>query len=536
MIPVDRILYQGRIYTQPHATALAIWGERILAVGQDHEILPLATANTRLENLNGRVVWPGLTDAHIHWEHTAKALQSVDLFQVPSKAEALARLHAGMDRLQAGEWLIGRGWFQELWLDNQQDFPTAANLDSFTGATPAYLTGKSGHVAWVNSAALRLAGITSATPDPDGAKIGRDEHGHPNGLLFEWGAMNLVAALIPKLSAERLAELMHDLQQHAWACGLTGIHDYDDPSCMVALQLLRERGNLGLRVVKHINQAFIESAYHVGLRTHFGDDWIRIGALKLFADGALGPRTALMIEPYDGEPDNYGVRVLDQETMVELASRASQLGLPTTIHAIGDRAVHEVLEVFEAVRAQEAQAGIPRAARRHRIEHVQIVHPDDMGRLGQLDIIAGMQPIHAASDWSMAERFWGGRTRYSYTWKSQLKAGAVLAFGSDSPIDHFDPRMGLFTAVTRRDMAGNPEGGWHPQECLSLAEALQAYTLGAAYAAGMEDRLGQLRAGFLADLIILDQDPFAQPAEALLELPIVGTMVGGQWRYQEFDT
>lgn len=538
MIAPDRILYNAAIYTQdaaiPAASALAILGERIVAVGSDQDILALGGPTTQLDDLAGRVVWPGLTDAHIHWEASAKALHTVDLFQVPSKAEALARIQAQLAKLQAGEWLLGRGWFQELWLDNNQDFPNAADLDAVTGSTPAYLGGKSGHVAWVNSAALKLAGITAQTPDPIGSKIGRDAAGQPNGLLFEAGAMDLVANLIPKVTPERLADWMDELQQLAWRCGLTGIHDYDDPSCMVALQILRERGDLGLRVVKHINQAWIESAHHVGIRANFGDDWLRIGALKLFSDGALGARSARMIQPYDGEPDNYGVEVLDKETMLELASNASRLGLPTTIHAIGDKAVHDVLDVFEAVRQQEVEAGIPREARRHRIEHVQIVHPQDLGRLGELGIIAGMQPIHQASDWKMAERFWGKRARYSYAWKTQLEAGAVLAFGSDAPIDPYDPRLGLYTAITRRDSDNQPDGGWYPEECITLEQALHAYTIGAAYAADMDDRLGQLKTGYLADLIVLERDPFAISPDELRTLPILGTMVGGSWRYRGF--
>ena len=255
-----------------------------------------------------------------------------------------------------------------------------------------YLGAKSGHAAWVNSAALRAAGITDTTPNPPGGSILRDAGGRATGILLEAPAMNLVYTLIPEPTPEQVAGWMGAAQQLAWQAGLTAIHDYDDQSCLVALQILRERGELGLRVVKNINDPFIEHAHALGLRWGFGDTWLRIGGLKIYADGALGPRTALMIEPYENEPDNTGIAVTDKEEMFELVSRASAAGLPSTIHAIGDRAVHDVLDVYEQVRREEAARGVPPQTLRHRIEHVQLIHPDDIHRLAELSVIASMQP------------------------------------------------------------------------------------------------------------------------------------------------
>jgi predicted amidohydrolase YtcJ len=300
------------------------------------------------------------------------------------------------------------------------------------------------------------------------------------------------------------------------------------------LQILRERGDLSIRVLKHVNQAWLSAAIDSGMRQNFGDDWIRIGALKLFSDGALGPKTALMIDPYEGEPDNYGIAVVDKEEMIELVSRASANGLQSTVHAIGDRAVHDVLDVYEHVRAEEKARGEDPSTRRHRIEHVQIIHPQDLDRLAELDIIASMQPIHATSDMVTADRYWGERTKYAYNPRVQLDRGVRLAFGSDSPVEPFDPFKGIHAAITRQ-RNGLPENGWHPSARLTLDETLIGFTQGPAYAAHMEDRLGKLAEGYLADLIVLDRDIYAIDTDEILDITVLGTMVDGEWRYRDFE-
>ncbi|RMG83298.1 MAG: hypothetical protein D6712_13220 [Chloroflexi bacterium] len=328
--------------------------------------------------------------------------------------------------------------------------------------------------------------------------------------------------------------MMLEAQQLALASGLTGFHDYDGPDCFAALQILRQRGKLSMRVVKNINLEWIHHAQELGLRWGFGDEWLRIGGLKIFADGALGPRTAYMIEPYEGEPDNYGIATIDKEEMTEAVSKASLAGIPSTIHAIGDRAVHDVLDVYEVVRKQESQRGVSSKQMRHRIEHVQLIHPDDRYRLAELDIIASMQPIHATSDYDMAQSYWGERSRWAYNARLQLDAGVVVAFGSDSPVEPFHPFKGIHAAVTRRRPDGSPgPDGWYPELRLSLDEALRAYTQGPAYAAGLEHKLGKLAPGYLADLVVLDRDIYTIPAMELLEVEVIATMVGGVWRHGE---
>lgn len=535
---IDTILYNGNIITldnnQARVSAIAISFGRIVALGSDHDVLNIAQPNTVKHNLNGKTVIPGLIDAHLHFEWISRSLASVDLYEVPSKEEALNRIATFSEQHPDHEWILGRGWSQDLW--EEDIFPTANDLDPITGNRPAYFSAKSGHAGWANSVALRLAGITADTSDPDGGQILRNEQGNPTGALLET-AMELVVNVLPELNSNQLADQMKIAHDQMLSVGLVGFHDYDEPSSMSALQVLRERGDLSMRVLKHVKQEWLDHALELGIRTNFGDDWIRIGAVKIFADGALGPRTAYMFEPYIGEPDNYGMTVVDKEEMVELVSKASAAGLPSTIHAIGDKAVHDVLDVYEHVRKEEAARGEMPSQRRHRIEHVQIIHPDDKHRLAELDVIASMQPIHATSDWDRAERFWGkDRIQWAYNARLQIDLGAVVAFGSDAPVEPFRPFEGLYSAVARRQPNGSPSPeGWLPELKLTVDEALRGYTLGPAYAAGMEDRQGKLGYGFYADLLVLDRDPYETVGEELLHTGVLATMVDGVWRYGGID-
>lgn len=531
----ERILFNGNIYTQdkqqPYVTALAISGGRIIASGLDEDILPLATPNTIMQNMEKHTIIPGLADAHIHWQWTSRSLYEVDVFEVPTSHHAAQRIGEVASNTPDGEWITGYGWSQEFWPD--KTFPNASILDAVAPNNPVYLRSKSAHAVWVNSMALKISGIDRDTPDPDGGKIGRDADGNPDGMLFE-NASQLVFQHITHPSVETIADQMREAQKLALASGLTSIHDYDGPKCFEALQLLHQKGDLHLRVVKNINAPHISHAYHLGMRWGFGDDWLRLGGLKIFADGALGPRTALMIDAYENDPENFGIRVTTKDEMYALVSEASRRGFPSTIHAIGDLAVRDVLDVYEKVRKEESQRGILPNERRHRIEHLQLIHPDDVKRLAELDIIASMQPIHATSDWRMADMYWGERSKLAYNARVQLDQGVTVAFGSDSPIDPFDPLPNIYSAVARRRPDGTPsDEGWYPENRLTIQEAIYGFTVAPAYAAGMEDRLGRLKADYLADLVVLDRDIFSIPAEELLDVGVLATMVGGEWRYEE---
>ena len=515
-----KLIYNARIYTlnpaQETASALLIERGEIIAVGGDE----LLDARAEKFDLGGRVVLPGLTDAHIHLQHYALGLQKIDC-ETPTLEECLRRVAERVKTTKEGEWVLGHGWNQNEW----GTWPSVRDLDSIAPNHPVYLTAKSLHAAWANTAALKLAGITVSTPNPENGEIQRDERGQPTGILLE-SAMELVSAKIPQPSVEAVAESIRAAQPILWKMGLTGVHDFDRRVCFMALQQLHTRGELKLRVVKTIPVEDLDHAHELGLRSGFGDDWLRIGNVKAFMDGALGPRTAAMFQPYLNEPENRGILNMDGEHLFELARRAADVGLAMTVHAIGDRANHEVLDAYEQLRGYEREHELSHL--RHRIEHVQVLHPDDAARLSALNVIASMQPIHATSDMHMADRYWGERSRLAYAWRTQLSHGARLAFGSDAPVESPNPFLGLVAAVTRQ-RAGESGESWIPEEKLTMREAVEAYTIGAAYAAGMESRLGTLSAGCLADLIVLEKDPFACPAEELLFMQSSATMVGGEW-------
>ena len=526
------ILHNAHLTTldpdRPSASALAINGERVVAVGGGE--LPDSFPFAQKQDLGGRYLLPGLTDAHIHLQHYALGLQKIDC-ETSTLEECLRRVAERARLTPPGEWLLGHGWNQNAWPDAPSNgFPSAADLDRIAPHHPVYLTAKSLHAGWANSAALEAAGITLNTPDPKDGVLQRDASGRLTGILLE-SAMKLVSEAIPKPGVDEIAAAIAAAQPILWKMGLTGVHDFDGRDCFAALQTLHGRGDLRLRVTKSIPLDLLPQAAALGLRSGFGDDWLRIGSVKAFMDGALGPRTAAMFQPYEREAENRGILNMDSEELFEHSRLAAESGLGMAVHAIGDRANHEVLEAFARLRQFERERGLP--PRRHRIEHVQLLHPADARRLAELDVIASMQPIHATSDLEMADRYWGGRAALSYAWRTQLEAGARLAFGSDAPVESPNPFWGLRAAVTRRRADGAPgPNGWRGEQRLSLAEALSGFTTGAAFAAGMEDRLGRLAPGFYADLIMLEEDLFTRHPDSLLELRPVAVMVGGDWAWQ----
>jgi predicted amidohydrolase YtcJ len=482
-------------------------------------------------DLNGRCVLPGLVDAHVHFEGFALSLQRVNLAVTADLDEALDRIAARVAEQEAGVWLEGRGWNQTNWPGGA--FPTSADLDKIVAHRPVYLSHKSGHAAWVNGLALKIADITAETADPPGGQIQRDEQGRPTGILFET-AMGLVGDNIPRATEEQVIVAMRQAQDYCFRAGLTGVHDFDGRRCFRALQSLHLNNELSLRIVKNIPVRWLDYATGVGLKSGFGDDVLWIGGVKIFADGALGPRTAAMLAPYEGEPANRGIVVTDKEEMYGYASKASASGLSVTVHAIGDRANHDILDVYEAVRREEA-GRVAGPVLRHRIEHVQIVHPADFSRLASLNVIASMQPIHATSDMEMADRYWGDRNQNSYAWRTVKNTGAVLAFGSDAPVDPIEPLKGIYASVSRRRPDGSPGSeGWYPEQKLTMAETIEAFTMGAAYAANREGRLGSIEAGKWADLTILNRDIYMIPEDEIPAVEVTGTVIGGSFKFRNF--
>lgn len=525
-----RILYNARVRTlnpaQPFVSALAVDAGRIAAAGEDQELLEAYPWAER-EDLAGRTVWPGLTDAHLHMQFYGQALQQVDC-ETETRAECVWRVGERAKRTPPGQWLRGHGWNQNNW---PEGFGTAADLDAAAPDVPVYLTAKSYHAGWVNSAALRAMGVNANTPDPAGGKIVRDAAGQPTGLLLE-NAMQLAVNAIPAPTPAQLVAALEHAQQTLLQMGITAVHDFDGSDCFAALQILQAQDRLRLRVLKGIRLEMLQHAAEVGLRSGFGNDFLRVGAIKLFADGALGPHTAAMLQPYEDEPNNNGMLLLDHEEILEHGQLAARHGLSLAIHAIGDRANHEVLLAYEQLRAFEQEQGLPRL--RHRIEHVQVLHPQDYGRLAALDVIASVQPIHATSDMHMVDRSWGARGAGAYAFRTLIDHGTRVCFGSDAPVESPNPFLGLHAAVTRRRSDGSPaEEGWYPGQRLHLEEALRGFTSGAAYAAGLEHQAGTLAPGYHADLIVLPCDPFASAPQELYQVKPQATMVGGSWAWQE---
>jgi len=525
-----KLLYNAHIYTQdesqPTASAIVIDRERIIAVG-DADVLSSQYPNAEKQDMGGRVILPGLTDAHIHFKHYSEALQKIEC-ETATKDECLKRVSERVKNTKPGEWVLGHGWNQNTW----GEWPTAKELDGVAPNNPVYLTAKSLHAGLVNTPAMKLMNLTAQTPDPQNGQIQRDESGEATGVLLEEPAMDLANNVIPAPTLSEIMSAMEHAQTVLWKMGVTGIHDFDRRESFMALQMLHAHHKLKLRVLKNMPVELLDQVYAVGLRAGFGDDMLRIGNIKVFMDGALGPHTAAMFQPYVNEEENRGILNMDGEELFEHGRKAVQAGLGMTVHAIGDRANHEVLNAYEQLRKYETENNLPH--RRHRIEHVQVLHPDDLNRLGKMDIVASMQPIHAISDMKMADDFWGTvRAKYSYAWRTQLDNGARLAFGSDAPVELPNPFLGLHAAVTRRRADGSYGGdGGYAEQKLSMAEAWDAYTIGPAYAAYMEDRLGRLAPNYIADLIVLDKDPFTCDPDELLTMQSSATMVNGEWVYE----
>jgi predicted amidohydrolase YtcJ len=525
-----KILFNANIHTmdpkRPTVSALLIDQGRVLASGSDQEIFSLAAPQTEKEDLNGKTVWPGLTDAHMHLEAYALSLKFVNC-ETETLEKCLQLVAERARQTPAGSWIEGWGWNQNVW---KNGFPTAADLDRVAPHHLVSLQAKSGHAMWLNSLALQKANINANTPDPAGGLIQRDSKNQPTGILFE-NAIELISSVTPEPDENELVNLFLDAQTSLWKMGVTGLHDMDQRRSFVTLQKLNKEGKLALRVIKSIPEQNFHQAVAVGLRTGFGDDFLRIGSLKLFADGALGPQTAAMLHPYEGSKDDVGILLLDAEQVFEYGQEASRNGISLAIHAIGDRANHEVLDGYAHLREFEKQNQLPFL--RHRIEHVQLLHEKDIQRMSSLQVIASMQPLHATSDMIISDHHWGNRSITAYAWETLRQNGACLAFGSDAPVEIPNPFYGLHAAVTRRRTDGTPgPEGWYPQLRMSLQTALEGYTIGAAYAGGVEDRLGRLAPGYLADLILLDHDPFTMPPQDLFKIQPSATMVAGRWVYR----
>jgi predicted amidohydrolase YtcJ len=492
--------------TLPVARALAIAGDRIAGGIGTHET---ALASPDRVDLAGRCVLPGLNDAHVHFPTWALAQRQVRLEGTASLDEALQRVAAATKEIPPGRWLRGMGWRAGDWSPPTE--PTKEALDRVTGDTPTALMARDYHSLWLNSAALALA---NGDLEVDGGVVVRNERGEPTGVLREECAWHFRDTHV-RPTEDEMIDASREGVRIAIARGVTAVHDKDGwLGALGVWQRLREEGSLNLRVWQSIPADQVDELADLHVRSGFGDDLVRIGYLKTFMDGTLGSQTARML-------DGTGVQITSREQLVEIIRRGAQAGLPVAVHAIGDLANREALDAFEETRAEWQPLGL-----RHRIEHAQLLTTEDLPRFAELGVAASVQFSHAPSDRDLADRFWVGKTGGAYAYRSLWDSGALLANGSDAPIEELDPWAGVCAGVLRTI---DGRGPWHPEQRLTLDEALQATTVNPAWLARDEHRRGKLLPGFLADLVVLDRDPYELEPEQVPEVQIVATMLGGRW-------
>ena len=556
MIHADALLINARLLTMSGraASSLAILGDRIIAVGDDRDVLSLRGPRTRIHDLGGRLAMPGFTDSHLHLAALARRFLHVDLTGVPSLAKALRKVGARARATPKGAWITGAGFDKNVWGDQ---FPTRHDLDRAAPDHPVALRSRDGHSVWVNSLALKVCGVTSRTKAPPGGVIRRDANGQPTGILHE-AAVGLVRASPafqqPQVGVRELRKALRFLLRQ----GITSAHVMGEAETFPLAQELRQRGELDLRLTCYRGVDALDDLIAAGIRSGFGDEWIRIGGIKLLVDGALGSQTAWMFRPYrkaaggaGSQPaDPCGVPVLYGKELRSIIRRATQAGLACAIHAIGDRANAEALEAIEEV---EGKAAGPSASLRvnvgtlrqaqgkpptipHRIEHAQILRPKDIPRFARLGVIASMQPCHILGDILPAERYWGRRSRWAYPIASLARAGVTIAFGSDAPVETSDPIEGIYAAVERRMLNGEPTGGWYrAEEGIGVMQALRGYTYGPAAATGEAGCKGKLAPGFLADMVVLSDDITRRRGRELLQAEVDMVFVGGRLRHRRVE-
>jgi len=541
-----KYFYNGNILTmnraQPRASHMLLMGDRVWQCSDEEAPLGLnyrepgfGTARRQMLNevefidLQGRTVLPGLVDAHCHFVWWALDLVKANLAPARSEQDCIEILRRHSGNVAPGEWILGFGWTQNLWTEPR--FPSKASLDAAFPNNPVFLSSKCGHVAWANSMALKIGEIASSTPDPSGGEIER-AHGEPTGILKET-ANWLVESRIGQASEERKFQALREGQQLAHSLGLTGLQTPEPLDTWGFLQRAHALGELTMRVNFWIPVAALEHLEALQVQHGLGSDRLRISAVKLFSDGSLGGRTALMYDPYEGEPDNFGICVTDRDAIRNATLRANRAGLPMAIHAIGDKAVDDVLAAYEAAAQELSTAGAPgtQAYRRNRIEHLQVFNPRDLERIRKLKPIASMQPVHLCTDMKPAEKFWGERSKLAYACRTLMEAGCPIVFGSDAPVESINPFHGLYVATSRCNMEGQPEGGWNSQEKLSLQESLGAYTINCAEASGQRAIIGDLAPGKIADFIVLEEDPFEISPTALRDMKPTATFSGGKCVY-----
>jgi len=520
-------LINGRIFTQtdeaPWAEALVAEGSTIRYVGENREARAAAGSHPEIIDLGGRLVLPGFIDNHTHFLEGGFHLQGLDLRPCRSRETFVATLQQNVAR-HGREWVTGGDWDEQSWIS--RELPHREWIDEATGTTPVFLRRFDGHMALANTAALQRAGISRATPEPSGGAIDRDpQTGEPTGILRD-AAMDLVFAVIPPQNEEAYDRALTVALDHARRHGITSIHDITLRPDLAAFQRMDERGRLSCRVYARLPIAETAWCIQNGVHAGSGSAYLRLGSLKAFADGSLGSRTALFFDPYTDDPSTAGLamEVVSSGQLRSWALEADRHGLQLSIHAIGDRAIDGILTLYEEIVRVN-----PRWDRRFRIEHAQHLRRSDLPRFRSMDVIVSAQPYHAIDDGVWAEhRIGAARLAGAFPFRTYMEHGVHVCFGSDWTVAPLDALAGIYAAVTRRTLDGHHPEGWIPEERVSVAQALRAYTLGGAYASFEEHTKGRIAPGYLADLVVLDRDLFAIDPAEIVEVTVQMTIVGGQ--------
>ena len=534
--PVDLIIVNGKVFTgdQSSAEAVAVQGNKVLRVGSNREIQRLARAQTTVVDAKGGSVLPGFNDAHLHLIGGGLALDQVSLGEADTLDALKKTIEAWTEANPAREWIRGRGWLYTVF---DTGLPTRQLLDQLVPDRPAYLVSYDGHTGWANSRALKVAGITRATPNPVNGVIVRDARGEPTGVLKE-AAMALMSQALPVPTREERLAAARAAIVEAHRVGVTSAQVAGGSAAdLEVLDELRRHGELTVRVYQALSvepdasPAELDALDEVHER--FEDDpLLKAGAVKLMADGVVETRTAAMLEPYAGTSDDRGQARTSPDALTELVTELDRRGWQVMTHAIGDAAIRETLDAYQAAAAANPP---PARGRRHRVEHVETPAPADVARFGKLGVVASLQPAHGFppdADDPWATNLGPERTARGWMSGSLARGGATIAFGSDWPVVDLDPLVGIFVAVNRTSREGEPEGGWLPGERLTLGEAIRAYTSGAAWASFDEQRKGTLEPDMLADIIILSEDIFALPPDRLLDAEVVMTIMDGKVVYR----
>ena len=532
-VVADQVFINGIVWTVdkalPQAEAVAVWKGRILKVGTDADVKALVGANTKVIDLKGRRVVPGFYDSHVHWLGGGLQLARVELKDAKDEAEFGKRLKEFDEKMPRDRWMLGGNW------DHDRTFgstlPTAEMLDKYVKNRPVFIRRYDGHMALANTAALKLARINADSKDPAGGVIGRLADGKtPSGVLKD-NAMDLVDKLIPEPADDEIAEAIRASLKAAAEVGVTSVQDMEGSSAEVRRKLLRtlqelaRRDELTCRIDVRWPISQQRDLAAIGVEANFGGDFVRIGGLKGFMDGSLGSSTAKMYEPFVNEPKNTGVYVTQPDVMRTLIRNADKAGHSVAIHAIGDQANGVLLDLFTEIMQQN-----PNRDRRFRIEHVQHLRASDYTRFKQLNVVASMQPFHVIDDgrWAVG-RIGTERCATSYAYRSLLDAGAKIAFGSDWPVAPLNPLPGIDAAVNRRTLDGKDPNGWYPEQRITVAEAVEAYTLTSAYGGFQERERGSIAAGKHADFVVLNRDIFdAKQKDHIGETKVAMTVVGGK--------